>query len=306
MFLEIDEDFATHPKTLRLAAKLMNPTAGFYMLRLWSWARKYQKDGDLTAYEPEEIEIAVGWTLDPGKFYSAAVVAGFIDETRNGDLVTERALHNWMERTGGAIRRMEEAASARKDRRRRWNDKRAADAGDGFGDCLGLECTPNADGTPPERGQSADTGAHERDGNGPRQIKSRLGKSKQDKTSQEPETESAETAPPSSPPVMMFPCDGEVREWALTQPQIDEWSGLFPALDVVAICRQALAWVKATPAKRKTATGMPRFLVAWFTRDQNRRASRGGTVAIRGAPAARGERNVEAAREWLEGKESAG
>ena len=114
MYLEIDEDFPTHPKTIRLGARLANPTAGFYMLRLWSWARKYQKDGDITSYEPAEIEQAAGWPSLDGRFYTAAVAAGFIDELREGQTVVRRTLHNWMKRTGGSVARAESEADRKK------------------------------------------------------------------------------------------------------------------------------------------------------------------------------------------------
>lgn len=86
-----------------------------------------------------------------------------------------------------------------------------------------------------------------------------------------------ETAKPSSPPptpeepaVLEFPCDGAPSAWRLTGSQVAEWGKLFPSLDLLAECRAALAWVMASPTRRKTARGMPSFLVNWFTRSQNR------------------------------------
>jgi hypothetical protein len=87
-------------------------------------------------------------------------------------------------------------------------------------------------------------------------------------------TKSGETASPSSPSVLVFPCDGQVRAWGLTQEQIVEWSKAFPSLDVLTQCRAALAWVNAAPQRRKTAGGMTRFLVGWLTRTQERGAGR--------------------------------
>jgi hypothetical protein len=114
MYLEIDEDFPTHPKTLRLGARLRNPAAAFYMIKLWSWARKFQKDGDITSYDPVELEMAVSWPAADGSLIEAARFAGFIDEVRDGEKVTHRSFHNWMKRTGGAIKRMEAEAERKK------------------------------------------------------------------------------------------------------------------------------------------------------------------------------------------------
>lgn len=104
--------------------------------------------------------------------------------------------------------------------------------------------------------------------------------------------ECGETAKPSSPPapvpvpidsVLVFPCDGAPREWHLTRKQVAEWRELFPRLDMGAECRAALAWIKADPNRKKTASGMKRFLVSWFTRTQNRTPPQGAPVASRPA-----------------------
>lgn len=81
----------------------------------------------------------------------------------------------------------------------------------------------------------------------------------------------AETAKPSSsPPLLVFPCDGPVSEWKLTDEQVREWSELFPSRDILTDCRAALAWVKAAPSRRKTHHGMTKFLVGWISRNQDR------------------------------------
>lgn len=82
--------------------------------------------------------------------------------------------------------------------------------------------------------------------------------------------ESSSAAAATEVPLLDFPCDGKQPRWLLTAEQVAEWSALFPSLDVLAECRSALAWVSAAPARRKTASGMKRFLVGWFGRAQNR------------------------------------
>jgi len=72
-------------------------------------------------------------------------------------------------------------------------------------------------------------------------------------------------------PFLEFPTVGtNGKVWMLTQGQVDQWAALFPALDVAQQCRQALAWIEANSAKRKTCRGMPRFLTAWLTRATDR------------------------------------
>jgi hypothetical protein len=86
--------------------------------------------------------------------------------------------------------------------------------------------------------------------------------------------------------------------WELTFAQVDEWAGLYPGLDVVAEAAKALAWVKAN--NRKTAKGMPRFLVSWLGRATN--GARGGNHVSRGQ--AQVDRNIATSLEWLEEHEA--
>ncbi len=66
-------------------------------------------------------------------------------------------------------------------------------------------------------------------------------------------------------PLLVFPTVGQgLKTWGLTEAHVAEWREAFPGLDVLAECRKALAWVKAN--QRKTAKGMPAFLVNWFNR----------------------------------------
>jgi hypothetical protein len=71
--------------------------------------------------------------------------------------------------------------------------------------------------------------------------------------------------------VMTFPVVGESGPtWHLRADQVAHWQVLYPALDIVAEARQALAWVEANSQKRKTASGMTKYLVRWFNRSTDR------------------------------------
>lgn len=54
--------------------------------------------------------------------------------------------------------------------------------------------------------------------------------------------------------------------WVATIPQLTDWQKDFRHLDIEAECRHARQWCIANPGKRKTAKGMPRFLLGWFLR----------------------------------------
>src|SRR5262245_34521437 len=63
--------------------------------------------------------------------------------------------------------------------------------------------------------------------------------------------------------VLLFPVVGQHDPWMPTDQQVRQWQELYPGVDVAQELRKALAWTVANPTKRKTARGMPRFLVSW-------------------------------------------
>lgn len=80
-----------------------------------------------------------------------------------------------------------------------------------------------------------------------------------------------EKSPAPEPAVMCLPCVGKgPKEFPITQILVDEWKNAFPGVDVVAQLRQAKAWLNANPKRRKTYGGVPRFVVSWLGRSQDR------------------------------------
>lgn len=76
---------------------------------------------------------------------------------------------------------------------------------------------------------------------------------------------SSEALHASEPPAFDFPIVGtKGKTWGLSRQQISEWSALYPGVDVWTEARKALAWCQANPTRRKTARGMPKFLVSWL------------------------------------------
>ncbi len=85
--------------------------------------------------------------------------------------------------------------------------------------------------------------------------------------------ESRELLPHSRPAFLIFPVTGtKGHEWPLTETLVLKWSTSYPALDIRAESRKALAWIEANPRQKKTFGGMPAFMVRWF----NRATDRGG------------------------------
>lgn len=55
----------------------------------------------------------------------------------------------------------------------------------------------------------------------------------------------------------------------ITKLQIEEWSELFPAVDVLQELKKMKAWCNANPTKRKTKSGINRFIVKWLSKTQD-------------------------------------
>ena len=83
----------------------------------------------------------------------------------------------------------------------------------------------------------------------------------------------AETAP--SPKTSNIPAvisinlnDGS--EYPITQPDIDSWAELYPAVNILQELRKMKGWADANPTKRKTKTGIKRFINSWLAREQDK------------------------------------
>lgn len=252
MYLEIDEGFDAHPKTVRLCRVMGDVNAGQYLIRLWAWACRSAPDGNLSGMEAGDIEAIAKYKKADGKLFSALTerwspkFGAWLD--LDGDSLK---LHGWEERTGAAISKMDKRAAdmrALRDKRKRERDS-----------------------TVTSQLQHGDTHVGDQ---------TRQDQTSPDKTSQDPEPENCPETPaassvPVDPPLLVFPCDGEPNHWHLTQTQVDRWKELFPSRDIMADCRAALAWIEAKPNRRKTAKGMQACLVGWFGRAQNRGQTQG-------------------------------
>lgn len=72
-----------------------------------------------------------------------------------------------------------------------------------------------------------------------------------------------------------FPvCKGD-KSWSLGKSKIAEWKVSFPGVNVESECRKAWQWVNDNPLKKKTSTGMLKFLNGWLSRAQNTQSSYG-------------------------------
>lgn len=111
--------------------------------------------------------------------------------------------------------------------------------------------------------------------------------------------------------VLEFPVVGRPPgPFRLWQCDVDDFSRLFPGVDILQQCRHALSWCKTNPTKRKTFGGMPRFLSGWLGRCQNNGTQNGQNGADKPKKLNMAEAYEKAGRErdrleWLAQKQKA-
>ncbi len=54
-------------------------------------------------------------------------------------------------------------------------------------------------------------------------------------------------------------------EWTLLPSDLEEYRATYPSIDIDAEMRKARLWCSTNPGKRKTTSGMPRFLANWLS-----------------------------------------
>ena len=59
-------------------------------------------------------------------------------------------------------------------------------------------------------------------------------------------------------------------EKAVTQSEVDKWSELYPAVDVMCELRKMVGWLDANPKKKKTKRGIGQFINGWLSREQDK------------------------------------
>lgn len=292
MWIRVEANLSTHRKTRRLARALGVPAVQVvgHLVCLWAYALAHAADGDLRDHDPEDIADGALWAGDAWHFVDALTTVGLLDQGPRGLVI-----HDWQEYAAG----LREA-----ERKRAYRAKRA-------GTCPGTVPGQRRDTTADVLGQSWDSPGTATDAR--RDVPSDGRTDETDETRRDetdPDESSAllelalEPAEPATvdPPevVLTYPAVGRgASTWHLTEPLLGELQDAYPDLDVRAECRRALAWVQASPRRRKTPRGYQAFLTAWLQRSQERP---GATIVARAGPRhpPRTQANLEAMQRWLE------
>ena len=85
----------------------------------------------------------------------------------------------------------------------------------------------------------------------------------------EEQSSSAEASPAQQSVDVTMPLNtGE--EYSITPAQFDEWSRLYPAVNVLQELRKMRGWCSAHQARRKTKQGINRFINSWLAKEQDK------------------------------------
>lgn len=266
--IRLSTGFYSHPKTIKLI-RIVGAEGVLCLQRLWIWSAQNRADGNLAGFEDEDIEIAACWSGGCGEFVQALAKLRFLD----GD-TGAYALHGWGEHQGYVTQEAERIARAKKAANTRWG-KTTSDA------------SSNAQSMP--EAQKTDTSS-----NAPNQTKPSIRREDSLRSSSCPEHHSVDSGqmPALLDAVITLPLNtGE--EHPVTQGEIDQWQDLYPSVDVPQALRSMKGWLIANRQKRKTKTGISRFVQAWLSREQDR----GGSICTpRAAPAGNAKQESQADR----------
>lgn len=249
-WIAIRTDIFAVPEVSRLSRMLgwqIDATVG-RLVQFWAWATAHTEDGTFVGLDLADVAAA---SSVPTKLLESLLCVGWLQHDSTRGVVIPN-FDRWISES--AKRRMKEAAKKRKQRTtkalRRGRDR--------------PQSVPNlSPKCPRENGTRGEERREEL-------IKTSASADVSSELARPPTSEAAEPKPPPADVVLVFPCAGKAASWPLNQRQIDAWVAAYPGVDVAAECRKAWAWVEASPKRRKTAAGMPRFLVAWLNRATDR------------------------------------
>lgn len=91
------------------------------------------------------------------------------------------------------------------------------------------------------------------------------------------QTEADDSAAPEAlaPAVIALPTNRAGFEVGFTQTQIDQYTETFPAVDVAQQFREMRQWLIDNRERRKTASGMGKFVNTWLGREQDKGSGNG-------------------------------
>lgn len=112
--IRVKIDLSAHPKYKRLK-RLIGESPMEYLIVLWGNVAKYKPNGELTGWEPGDIEDYAGWNGTPGALCKSLIEVGFLDVTEGGFYP-----HDWSDHQTWAIGAVARSEKAKRAANVRW------------------------------------------------------------------------------------------------------------------------------------------------------------------------------------------
>jgi len=221
-----------HPKTLALKSALQTtlPTVVGHLELLWHFTAQHAPRGDIGKWSNAAISGACYWDGDADAFVEALITSGYVEQSEEFRLV----IHDWPEHCPQYVR----AALSKKGITFATSEAQQDLSLDG------------------DKEGSSDPSI---------QAKPNLTKPSQAKTPSE--SSGAAQAPPAATVIALTLNDHS--EYPITEELVEEWRGLFPAVDIEQELRKMRAWLTSNPKNRKTRRGILKFVTNWLSRQQD-------------------------------------
>lgn len=78
-----------------------------------------------------------------------------------------------------------------------------------------------------------------------------------------------EPEPSPNPPAIILPLSDNT-DYPVMHDDVMKWAQLYPGVDIMQNLRNMLGWLDANPQRRKTRTGIKRFITNWLAREQDK------------------------------------
>lgn len=271
--IRLSVGFWEHPKTFRLIKRL--GLKGVRSLqKLWCWCAQNRPDGILDGFECDEIEFVADWRGKKCVFTDACKEIGWLDETESG-----YALHEWADynpyQAQAATREEARRERARYAANARWGKENATCSNDAnaYAKTDASICSSNAQGCSSNATSNAQAYAWEClpvpiPVPVPEEIKESFCAEPCSSTQSGP-AKIPETVLPEKDPVITLPLNTG-PEYPVMPEKVSEWQRLYPAVDVFQQLRNMRGWLLENKSRRKTASGIGRFINSWLAREQDK------------------------------------
>lgn len=268
----------SHPKFKRLMALLRIPEAHLYghLQMLWDAAYEFGEDiGD-----DVDVEINAGWTGEPGALCKAMAECagvgreGFIEP--NPDRPGHWRVHDLYDHAPKYVQKRMEREAERLKRGQTITDIRRLAAKEMHKQKQTKQTDANGNHLQTDADKTKQTDANGRTPS-PSPSPSTSLRSAICTEADEPPAVPPPLLPPE-PVLVNLPCVGKgLREWPVTQRQVDQWAEAFPGVSILAEVRKMRLWLEdpSHAPRRKTYKGTGAFVLTWLGRAQNQAPANG-------------------------------